>query len=178
MQDKHPTIWGSVKHSYSFSLGSNKTWQVGYWFCNLFRSRVQSAISTTTDVKINYYLILSLKKSWASFHWYRLEDWSTRLPFPHQQVLCLVYFRGNVMADTSIGVVRYHDPLVSLLDLVDCGMFSENPREAVVISNITTNWKRLKIVQLTSRGAEERYYLTPWISAASLRVISLWNPPG
>jgi hypothetical protein len=43
------------------------------------------------------------------------------------------------MADTSIGVVRYHDPLVSLLDLVDCGTFSENPREAVVISNITTN---------------------------------------
>jgi hypothetical protein len=58
-------------------------------------------------------------------HSYQLKDGRPRLPFSHQYILCLIYLRSNIMAATSIRVVSYHDPLVSLLNLVQCSTFPE-----------------------------------------------------
>jgi len=94
------------------------------------------------------------------------------------------------MAATSIRVVSYHDPLVSLLDLIQCSTFSETTRKECteLVTTITNCSSSLPFSPQESLKIDSVYkhmyykrknnHLTPRINAASLRFISPWNPPG
>lgn len=69
----------------------------------------------------------------------QLKDRRPGLPFSHQHVLRLIDLGGDVMAATSIRVVSYHDPPVSLLDLVHRSTFSETTRKDCTESATTHN---------------------------------------